>query len=337
MHELLKLTPQDRRFLFQITAKSMAVDPLVIEKDFWVVVVLQALFQNEAPASFVFKGGTSLSKAFSLIERFSEDIDITIDRKSLGFSLSNDEMSTLSRNAKDRLLKEMQQKCVGFVGKELASFLQGSLDNLIKEPFKIQQSEFDGQSLLFYYPTLESQTSYVAQHVYIECGIRGSMEPAEEAPIKPYVSKIMETKPIQVRALSPLRTFWEKATLLHAEAHRPDEKDTPIRLSRHYYDLFMFERSPYSKAAMLDTALLKDVIHHKISLFPCAWARYETILENGIKLVPDDKRLREIKVDYEQTKIMLFNSTPEFKNILNKIKEMEDFINTSLKESIATC
>jgi len=333
MHEILRLTPQDRHILFQVTAKSMAVDPLVIEKDFWVVVVLKALFENKAPTSFVFKGGTSLSKAFHLIERFSEDIDITIDRKSLGFPLSYDEMSALSRNARERLLKRMQQTCSEFVGTKLKNFLQDSLAPLIKEPFRIQQSESDGQSILFYYPTLESQTSYISQRVYIECGIRGSMEPAENASIKPYVSEIMETKPVQIHVLSPLRTFWEKATLLHAEAHRPNEKSTPIRLSRHYYDLFMFERSLYGKSAMSNISLLKDVIHHKTFLFPCTWAQYKIILQKGIKLVPDDKKLREIKADYDQTKIMLFNFTPEFNDIISKIKEMEVTINTCLQKN----
>lgn len=332
MHEILKLSPQDRHLLFQVTAKPMGVDPLVIEKDFWVVVILQALFENEAPASFIFKGGTSLSKAFHLINRFSEDIDITIDKKSLGFSLSQDEMSMLSRNARERLLKEMQQTCSEFVGTKLINFLQASLAPLIKEPFRIQQSESDGQSILFYYPTLESQNSYISQHVYIECGIRGSMEPAENAFIKPYISEIVEIKPIQVHVLSPLRTFWEKATLLHAEAHRPNKKTTPIRLSRHYYDLFMFEQSLYGNSALSNISLLKDVIHHKTFLFPCAWAQYESILQKGIKLVPDDGRLKEIKADYEQTKIMLFNSTPEFNDILAKIKDMEIAINTYLQK-----
>jgi len=332
MHEILKLSPQDRHFLFQVTAKSMGVDPVVIEKDFWVVVILKALFENEAPASFVFKGGTSLSKAFHLIERFSEDVDITIDRKCLGFPLSHDEVSTLSRSARERLLKEMQQTCSVFVAKKLMNFLQDSLVLLMKESFRIELSKSDNQSLLFYYPTLENQMSYIPQHVYIECGIRGSMEPAESASIKPYVSEIMETKPVQVHVLSPLRTFWEKATHLHAEAHRPDEKNTPIRLSRHYYDLFMFEQSLYGKSAMSNMSLLKDVIRHKTFLFPCTWAQYEAILQKGIQLVPDDKKLREIKADYDQTKIMLFNSTPEFNDILSKIKEMEVIINTYLSK-----
>ncbi|MEI8296165.1 MAG: nucleotidyl transferase AbiEii/AbiGii toxin family protein, partial [Alphaproteobacteria bacterium] len=261
----------------------------------------------------------------------SEDIDITIDRKALGFHLSHDEISAISRNARERLLKEMQQTCSEFVGKTLMNFLKDSLAPLIKEPFSIQQSESDGQSLLFYYPTLESQTSYISQHVYIECGIRGSMEPAESAFIKPYVSEVMETKPVQVNVLSPLRTFWEKATLLHAEAHRPDEKTTPIRLSRHYYDLFMFARSIYGKSAMSNMALLKDVIHHKTFLFPCAWAQYETILQKEIKLIPNDKKLKAIKADYDQTKIMLFNATPAFDDIISTITEMEGFINDHLQ------
>ena len=97
MLNLLKLSPADRKDLFQITARSLSVDSAIIEKDFWVVVVLMALFGKNAPSSFVFKGGTSLSKAFQLINRFSEDIDITIDRTTLGFRQSNDEISVLSR------------------------------------------------------------------------------------------------------------------------------------------------------------------------------------------------------------------------------------------------
>lgn len=286
MLNLLKLSPADRKDLFQITARSLSVDAAIIEKDFWVVVVLMALFGKSAPSPFIFKGGTSLSKAFQLINRFSEDIDITIDRTILGFKQSNEEISTLSRKSRDKLLKEMQETSCQFVSQNLRMFLQEELSKFVTEPFEIKPVESDLQSLRFYYPTIETQNSYVAQSVYIECGIRGCMEPSEEAHIKPYAAEFLNSESIQVQVLSPLRTFWEKATLLHAEFNRPSDKTTPLRLSRHFYDLYMFSNSPYWERALGNVDLLKDVIQHKNLLFPSSWSNYMAILETGIQLTP---------------------------------------------------
>ena len=224
----------------------------------------------------------------------------------------------------------MQETSSQFVSKNLLAFLQEELDKAVREPFEIKPVESDLQSLQFYYPTLEPQNSYVAQSVYIECGIRGCMEPSEVAQIKPYSSEIFNSEPVQVQVLSPLRTFWEKATLLHAEFNRPADKTTPLRLSRHFYDLYMFSQSPYLEKALDKTELLKNVILHKTLLFPSSWSNYTAILDTGIQLTPPDIRLSDIQADYEQTKIMLFRSIPEFPIILEKIRGMEGKINDAL-------
>jgi hypothetical protein len=169
----------------------------------------------------------------------------------------------------------------------------------------------------------------------IEFGIRGDNFPSERITITSYIHQhIPELDRLNVSAsvLSPTRTFFEKATLLHAEYNRPVDKPTPERLSRHFYDVYQLaNRRGYLNAAMQEMDLLKTVIKNKETFFPSAWAKYDQIFQEGIHLLPGD-RLKEIEEDYKKMEQMFFNAKaiPSMKEILLKLEEIETQLNKKL-------
>jgi hypothetical protein len=282
----------------------------------------------------VFKGGTSLSKGYNLINRLSEDCDITLNRENLGFAGERDPLNALSRKKRDKLLNELKQACNDFVSSTLKTTLNESLKQELEgETWELSVDE-DPQSLRFYYPQVLPENSYTAQDyirrsVLLEFGVRGDIYPTEDLRLKSYIAEefeIFDDSSLLIPCLSPLRTFWEKATLLHAEHHRPLEKPTPLRLSRHYYDLSMLYKAGFAERAMENGEILQDVIKNKTLLFPSAWANYGLIGANSLKILPTAGRLSDLEKDYTQTKeTMLFGGAkPSFEDVLRDIATLEE-------------
>jgi hypothetical protein len=328
-----KISHTELQDAFILVANRKGILPLVVEKDFWITWCLKKLFSLSLPVGMVFKGGTSLSKAYNLIHRLSEDCDITLNRANLGFERDKDPLSASSRKKRDKLLDELKQSCGDFVGSTLKMALQKSLrQELDGDEWDLQQ-EADPQSLRFYYPqTLVTKhygdQNYIRRSILLEFGVRGDIYPTEEIGFKSFIAEELdafEEDPILIPCLSPLRTFWEKATLLHAEYYRPLEKTTPERLSRHYYDISMLLKSGIAEKAMQQKELLRDVIKNKSLLFPSAWANYPLIESHGIKLLPPPERLPDLKNDYEQTReIMLYGADkPSFEKLLEDMQTLE--------------
>lgn len=331
---LKKANREDLRDAFTIVADRKGVLPLVVEKDFWITWCLNKLFSLPLPVGMVFKGGTSLSKGYNLINRLSEDCDITLNRASLGFEGDKDPLVVSSRKKRDKLLNELKAVCSDFVGSNLKAAVQESLHQELKGEKWALELEEDPQSLRFYYPQTLIEKDYAGQDyirksILLEFGVRGDVYPTEEVRLKSFVAEELdafEEISIPIPCLSPLRTFWEKATLLHAEHYRPLEKATPLRLSRHYYDISGLFKAGFAAKAMQERELLQDVIKNKSLLFPSAWANYPLIHIQGIKLLPPLERLPDLKKDYKQTKeTMLYGADkPTFENLLDDIATLEE-------------
>lgn len=324
---------QDLQDAFTIVAARKGVLPLVVEKDFWITWCLQHLFSLSLPVKMVFKGGTSLSKGYNLINRLSEDCDITLDRAHLGFVGEKDPLHALSRKKRDKLLDELKQACNEFVSSTLKMALHDSFKQELEGETWDLRTDEDLQSLRFYYPQVLSDNSYTAQDyiresVLLEFGVRGDIYPTEDRRLKSYIAEefdIFDDSSLVIPCLSPLRTFWEKATLLHAEHHRPLEKQTPLRISRHYYDLSMLHKAGFAEKAMEENKILQDVIKNKTLLFPSAWANYGLIEGDSLKLLPTARRLSDLEKDYTQTKeTMLFGAKPSFEDILHDMATLEE-------------
>ncbi len=173
--------------------------------------------------------------------------------------------------------------------------------------------------------------SYVRSSVKIEFGARSDHWPVETATIFPYianVSKQMVIKGACVRVLAAERTFWEKATILHMIYHYPSEKNVPLRMSRHYYDIYAMTDSPIYKRALKSIPLLKSVAEHKTLFFKANWAHYDTAKPGTLRLLPRDDQISQLKKDYRQMQQMFFEESPTFERVIEELRVIEEHINS---------
>ena len=139
----------------------------------------------------------------------------------------------------------------------------------------------------------------------------------------------VENKPtVDILMVLPERTFWEKVTILHSEANRPEDKSFPPRYSRHYYDLYCMMNSPVKDAAFGDIELLKKVVRFKEKFYRCPWAKYENAKVGTMKLIPPERNMQVLKDDYNHMQNMIFGKKYDFDTILNGIEKLEKEINS---------
>ncbi|MGH8192995.1 MAG: nucleotidyl transferase AbiEii/AbiGii toxin family protein, partial [Woeseiaceae bacterium] len=307
--------PEERADLFREVAARMGPAPEIIEKDFWVCWTLSRLFgKREGFPTMLFKGGTSLSKAHGLIERFSEDIDLSLDRADLGFTGDRDPASEMSGKSRRKLVTELQLTCADYVGTGLLPSLIRDFESVLGtagETWRLDIDSEDPQTLLFAYPNglTSVPESYNAPVVRLEFGARSDLWPATDAEIRPYAAEHVPeafegAANCTVHVLAAKRTFWEKATLLHAEFHRSEVRPGAEKLSRHYYDLAMLATTPVFDEALSDLELLSSVAEHKTQFFPAAWARYDLAKPGSLRLVPHQALAKMLARDYEAMKEM---------------------------------
>ena len=207
--------------------------------------------------------------------------------------------------------------------------MEKDLEDMLTEPFQLTIYEKDPQTLLFYYPKVFS-SSYLTEAIRIEIGPLSAWTPSEPAWIEPYIAieypQIAGGKKISLKAVSVERTFWKKATILHHEAHRPQELKMPARYARHYYDLYCIANSAYKDRAFAQLELLEKVAIFKSKSYPRKWAKYEEATKTHIKLVPENYRLEELRKDYEQMKEMFIRESPKFEDIMETIRSLESEI-----------
>lgn len=344
MDKVALLPADDRAALFGETGAGRGVADTIIEKDFWVCWTLRRLFglPKGTTATLVFKGGTSLSKAFGAIRRFSEDIDLSFDRAELGYTGDRDpEMEGISRKRAARLIDDLVGDVERHIAEKLLPTLRTAIVEQLGEPsngeWTLEIDAGDAQTVNFHYPTVLPATeyegmAYITPRVKLELGARGDPWPTEEKIIRPYAANdypdFFEEPDTSVTVLSARRTFWEKATALHAEAHRPADSPTPQYFSRHYYDLAMLLDTDEGKAAATDFELLAQVAKHKATFFRSGWASYDTAQPGTLQLLPNEARMRELRADYRAMAPMMFDeSPPPFDNILAKIAAIQETIN----------
>lgn len=331
MKSFLELTRQEQAELIQTASFEMGFSPLVLEKDVWICWALQQLFTLPARLKMVFKGGTSLSKVFRAISRFSEDLDITIDLKDWN----------LTKNPLDPSVSNTQRKAIGNQIKDLVKthvheVVHPHIKSVFHQNFgqsgRVEVSE-DGEQVRLFYPTvLQEGASYIANTVLIEFGGRNVTEPSELHSIKPYLAEVtrdVEFPTAQAAVLSPARTFWEKATLIHVECHRETFRNSAERLSRHWYDLAVLFASEIGKKAISEKDLLLSVLEVKKTFYNSAYAHYDECLTGNFRLVPPEPLLADLKSDYLQMVDagMIYDEPLKFEEITKRLKELEALIN----------
>jgi len=336
MDKLARRPAEDRRDIFSEAAARLGIRPTIIEKDFWVCVTLKFLFQKSRfRKSLVFKGGTSLSKAHGLIERFSEDIDLVLDWNLIGFGdkLRDPMQDFTSKGKQDQFNKEINRLAADYIAKTLCPEL-GDLLRQENVGLSAAVDPDDPHTVNIRYPAAFAET-YIRPEVRLEIGPLASWVPSATHVIRPYAFDVMpevfENPVCEVVAIAAERTFWEKATILHQEAHRKTQ--IPQRYSRHYYDLYKLAVSRVRASALADPKLLQDVVAFKQRFYPSAWAQYDLAVPGSLKLLPTTaSHVKYLAQDYEEMQIMLFGTPPEFDNIVEELKGLETEINAMARK-----
>ncbi len=334
MDQFANDSPEQRDEAFQEAAARLGISRAIIEKDFWVCWSLKQLF---ALPSFgdhmIFKGGTSLSKAYDVIHRFSEDVDLSLDRARLGFDGDRDpENPDLSGKKQKQLLQELQDAAEADVTGPLLSEIQTAFDANLDQRFSLTVDPGDPQTLLFTYPSLFGDAgSYINPIVRFEFGARGVHLPAEVCEISPYIHQafpeLLGSGGVEVKVLGVERTFWEKATILHMLYHQDLAKPLADRMSRHYYDMAQLIGHEAKARALDNLELLEQVAHHKSVFFKAAWANYDDAKPGSLRLMPNEDLAAALRRDYSGMREMIIGDAPGFDGILGAIKAFETEIN----------
>lgn len=330
MKKVAQLSEIERQELFRNTADKIGLNDAIVEKDFWVCFMLDYLF-HRCPwkNNFAFKGGTSLSKAFNLISRFSEDIDLILDWRVLGYS-KEEPWEKRSKTKQEMFNKEANKRAEIFLAEQFCPTIIEELSKEIGYKVNIFIDENDKQTVIFAYPHMFTNSATL-QVIRLEIGALAAWTPVTKALIKPYAAfyypNVFEKKDTEVLTVTPERTFWEKATILHHEANRPKDSVMPQRYSRHYYDLYRMSKTSVKKSAFEQIDLLKKVVDFKMKFYPRTWAKYQEAVPGSFKLVPPDFRLQSLVDDYDAMKDMLYGDVPSFKRIMDEINNLEKEIN----------
>lgn len=340
---ILVASEEDRRGLFNTAANRLGIPPQNIEKDFWVCLVLDILFNFNAPGSprLLFKGGTSLSKAFSLISRFSEDIDITIFREDLDLDLNLDELEKISGKQKRKLFEKLRNASEQYISNQLmpylVSYFKANLKGEIagQPSIEIDLSDPSGQTLLIKYPSVYMEQAYVLPTIKIEGGARSALDPHKPVTISPYVSEDVASLNLQVKnvvTINAERTFWDKVIILHGIRRWFDIKgelrQSGHRYSRHYYDVFNLSRNALGKEALTRGDLAIDCARHAKIFFNSSALDLDNAYKGHYSIIPSQKMLVDLKKDYKAMRGMIFGNVPEFDEIVEEISYLQQKLNS---------
>jgi len=325
MNNIPKLLQKDRDELFQETASLMNTTNAIVEKDFWVVWTLEKIFTDvRLKDILMFKGGTSLSKVFNLIGRFSEDIDLILD-----WNLVTNEDPYKKRDSKNKQNKfneQLNQDAIVYIN----DILLPIISKLVGKYCKCSIGDDDKFSIIINYPS-SFEDKALLPHILLEIGPLASWLPSSTYEISPFVAdkfpKLFKQPKCTVNTIVAKRTFWEKATILHQEVNRDESKKIPLRHSRHYYDLAMMAQSEVRDEALNDIELLENVVEFKKLFYPSNWANYEDAKVGTLRLLPPEFRYKELKADYQSMQNMIFDKKIEFEEIISVLKNLEEKIN----------
>lgn len=339
-HSVISASDAERRDLFLSTAARLGTAVQNVEKDFWVCWTLDALFNGMEVGGprLLFKGGTSLSKAFGLISRFSEDIDITVFREDLGQGAEVADLDTLSGKKRRARLEAIRDACQAYITGPLAAQFTHLAASVIPENrFRLESDpdDKDGQSLLFWYPAVTATTSdYIRSAVKIEAGAKSALDPHIAASVTPYVSQNLPDLDLTVTnviTVKPERTFWDKVMILHGlrqwHDRRGELRHGGQRVSRHYYDVHQLMQAPLAAVWQNDQALAIDCARHARLFFGSADLGLDSAAPGSFTLAPSPAMRETLERDYKAMAGMVFGDIPPFDTVLDSAARFERIVN----------
>ena len=332
MHNVARATQDERKALFSNVSSQIGLSPGIVEKDFWVVWTLDYLFARSPwRKHLAFKGGTSLSKAFGLIRRFSEDIDLILDWRLLGYGV-REPWEKRSNTQQDLFNEAANARSAAFLRDVFVPRTRADLEAESGRVLDIGMDAVDPNTVVFRYPCAFGDEA-ILREIRIESGALAAWTPATTCDIVSYAAEhypqIFRHPAARVYTVAPERTFWEKATILHREVMRTPERGLPPgRYSRHYYDLWCLCQSDVKARALDDIPLLDAVVAFKRKFYRCSWAHYELATAAEISLMPPEHAQTALEIDYRHMQNMIFGPRPPFSEILDTVRELESEIHS---------
>ena len=329
MKSFIKLSKKDKINIFNQTSERSGLPSSAVEKDWWVTLSLNIIFSLPYANQIVFKGGTSLSKAWNLIERFSEDIDLVIDRKHLGFE------GELSKTQ----VKKLRKASFNFIGTEFYNDINNELIKLGVTDYELvvqetKNTDTDPLIIELRYKSLTEESDYLKPRVLIEVGARSLMEPVDNKAIISIVSSEFSELPfaekeITIPVVSPKRTFLEKIFLLHEEFQKETKFIRVERMSRHLYDLEKLMDSAHGIEALKDTVLYAIIVEHRKNFNAIRGIDYANHIPKSINIIPPEETIKEWEKDYKtMQESMFYGDTISFDKLIERITELNTRIKT---------
>ena len=337
MNGFVEQPAERRRLICEQAEEQLDLPAASLEKDYWVCWILRELFSiPEWGQSITFKGGTSLSKCWNLINRFSEDIDIVIEKSFLGFGGEDSPEAASTKTQRRKRLANMREAAQESIHSNLASILAARIDASLpkSDTWELtaasEDEDRDNQTLLFRYPSAMLNTAaYVRRVVKIEMGARSDVEPVEEKDVQPLLfdafPDVLGPSKFRVRALAAERTFWEKIMLLHEETYRPADKQRRTgRMARHYYDLWCLITKGVAEKAVDRNDIFTRTAQHREIYFNWSWMDYSTLSRGSLRVLPLPEQEAEWRRDYQaMSSEMFFGEVPKFDDILRVVGQFQ--------------
>ena len=346
---IIKASDAERRDLFLGTSTRLGTAVQNIEKDFWVCWTLDALFNGLETGGprLLFKGGTSLSKAFGLISRFSEDIDITVFRDDLGQRAEVADLDALSGKKRRARLEAIRNACQAYIAGPLTAQFTNRAASVIPENrfrLELDPDDKDGQSLLFWYPSVTATTGdYIRSAVKIEAGAKSALDQHVAASVTPYVIQDLPELDLTVTnviTVKPERTFWDKIMILHGlrqwHDRRGELRHGGQRVSRHYYDVHQLMQAPLAAAWQEDHVLATDCAYHARLFFGSADLGLDSAVPGTFTLTPNTAMREALRKDYEAMAGMIFDDVPPLDAVLHSAEHFEQIVNGAAIAELTT-
>ena len=335
------LSLDEQRDAIGVAAGESGRPPHLLEKDIWVVQILQNLFATEYGGALTFKGGTSLSKAYNAIRRFSEDIDITYDIRAIAADLvekNNGSPIPPTTSQAGKWTNQIRERLAEWVSCEMAPAIASQLDEAeLAAEVKVEVIE---DKIVVSYEPLFSGGGYVRPEVLLEFGARATGEPREERAIECDAAahiQGVEFPAARPWVMSVERTFWEKATAIHVYCRQ--RRRLPPRLSRHWNDIARLDDAGYADKALSNHSEALCVARHKSMFFRERgtggnWIDYGAAVNGGLQLVPEGLAYQVVKNDYERMVEdgILLDDSEEFDDLMRRCSELEEKANQAWAE-----
>ena len=328
LKDWLNLPSETKLNIFTETGRKMGLPGVAIEKDWWVVHTISLIYTMDCAKSLVFKGGTSLSKGWNLIQRFSEDIDLALDREYLGFTgeLENADVRRLRRVSYEYMTKTFTE--------ELRSkFMDVGFVDVTVKYREVENHDQDPMIVEIYYPKLTEKETYLKPGVLVEVGCRSLMEPFTDKTFATMVSEnypgqLFSDKPITIPTVNPERTFLEKIFLLYEEFQKSEGKRRVDGLSRHLYDIELLSRTEFAETALKTADLYRTIVEHRSKFSRISGVDFANHSNDKIYFVPPEHLLAEWEADYKQMQEnMIYGEALAFQELIKRLTELQYRIN----------